>query len=111
MRNCVRAGGPRRHCAILSNAHAQCCGALPALVGGLFVTAIYALICLVYAALLPGIFERVWHTEALFDRSVAGIPLEELLYGLASGALATAALPAVTGQRYLREPRHESRGR
>ena len=85
--------------------------ALPALVGGLFVTAIYALICLLYAALLPGIFERVWHTEALFDRSVAGIPLEELLYGLASGALATAALPAVTGQRYLREPRHESPGR
>ena len=85
--------------------------ALPALVGGLFVTAIYALICLLYAALLPGIFERVWHTEALFDRSVAGIPLEELLYGLASGALATAALPAVTGQRYLREPRPESPGR
>ena len=84
---------------------------LPALFGGLFVTAIYALICLVYAALLPGIFERVWHTEALFDRSIAGIPLEELLYGFASGALATAALPAVTGQRYLREPRHESHGR
>lgn len=84
---------------------------VPALVGGLFVTAIYALIGLVYAAMLPGIFDRVWHTEALFDRSVAGIPLEELLYGLVSGALATAALPAVTGQRYLREPRHESLGR
>lgn len=85
--------------------------AVPALVGGLFVTAIYALVCLIYAALLPGVFDRVWHTEALFDRSVAGIPLEELLYGLVSGALATAALPAVTGQRYLRERRYESPGR
>ena len=85
--------------------------ALPAALGGLFVTAIYWLICLLYAALLPGIFDRVWHTEALFDRAFAGIPLEELLYAFASGALATAALPAVTGQRYLREPRHESPGR
>ena len=84
---------------------------VPALLGGLLVTAIYALLCLLYAALLPGIFERVWHTETLFDRTVAGIPLEELLYGFASGALATATLPAVTGQRYRREPHPESPGR
>jgi hypothetical protein len=76
--------------------------ALPALVGGLFVTAIYAIICLVYAALLPGIFDRVWHTEALFDRTLAAIPLEELLYGLASGALATAVLPVVLRGRWER---------
>lgn len=81
--------------------------ASPALQGGLIVTAIYGLICLAYEALLPGIFDSVWHTEALFNRTVAGVPLEELLYGLTSGALATAALPAITGDRYLSALRHE----
>ena len=76
--------------------------AMPAALGGAIVTAIYALICLVYAAMLPGIFDRVWHTEALFDRSVAGIPLEELLYAFASGALATALLPVVLRGRWER---------
>lgn len=83
-------------------------GAAP--LGGLLVAAIYGLLCLLYEALLPGTFERVWHTETLFNRTVAHVPLEELLYGFASGALATAALPAVTGSRYLRERRPESPG-
>jgi len=76
--------------------------ALPALLGGAFVTVLYGLLCLLYAALLPGIFDRVWHTEGLFDRAIAGIPLEELLYGFASGALATAVLPVVLRGRWAR---------
>ncbi len=87
---------------------------LPSLAGGGVVTAVYAAICLVYAELLPGVFERVWHTEDLFHRSVAGVPLEELVYGFASGALATAALPTVLGFRYhpaSRPPSARRRGR
>jgi hypothetical protein len=73
-----------------------------ALTGGLVVTAIYGAICLLYEALLPGVFERVWHTEGLFNRTVAGVPLEELVYGAASGALATVVLPWLRGERYAR---------
>jgi hypothetical protein len=76
--------------------------ALPALLGGAFVTVLYGFLCLLYAALLPGIFDRVWHTEGLFDRAIAGIPLEELLYAFASGALATAVLPVVLRGRWAR---------
>jgi hypothetical protein len=76
--------------------------AVPALVGGLVTAAVYALVCLAFGALLPGVFGRVWHTEGLIDRAVAGIPLEELLYGGLSGALATVALPATLGERYVR---------
>ena len=76
--------------------------ALPALIGGAIVTLLYGFICLLYAALLPGIFDRVWHTEGLFDRAIAGIPLEELLYAFASGALATAVLPVVLRGRWER---------
>ena len=76
--------------------------ALPAPIGGAIVTLLYGILCLLYEALLPGIFERVWHTEALFDRAFAGIPLEELLYAFASGALATAVLPVVLRGRWER---------
>jgi hypothetical protein len=79
-----------------------------AVTGGLFITAIYGAICLAYEALLPGVFARVWHTEGLFDRTLAGVPLEELVYGASSGALATVLLPWARGERYA--PR-ERRGR
>ncbi len=74
--------------------------ALPALRGGLVVAAVYGLVCLAFEALLPGVFARVWHTEGLIDRAVAGVPLEELLYGGVSGALATVALPTLAGERH-----------
>ena len=71
-----------------------------ALIGGWFIAAIYGGVCYLYAALLPGVFDRVWHTEALFDRAVAGVPLEELVYGAVSGALATVVLPWLRGEGY-----------
>jgi len=73
-----------------------------ALTGGMFITGVYGAIGVLYEALLPGVFDRVWHTDALFARTVAGVPLEELVYGAASGALATVVLPWLRGERYIR---------
>ena len=73
-----------------------------ALIGGAFITLVYGLVCLAFDALLPGAFDRIWHTEGLFDRTVAGVPLEELVYGAASGALATVVLPWLRGEGYVR---------
>ncbi len=75
--------------------------AIPAVIGGSLSTAVYGLICVAYAAALPGVFTRVWHTERFLDRFVAGVPLEELIYGFASGAIATAFLPTALGLRFV----------
>ena len=75
--------------------------ARPAIVGGALSTVVYGGICLVYGAALPGVFARVWHTERFFARFVAGVPLEEFLYGFASGAIATVFLPTVLGLRFV----------
>lgn len=73
---------------------------LPALLGGLIVALVYGVLCAIFAQLIPGVFERIWHTEALIGRAVAGVPLEELLYAFASGAVATAAFPFARDERY-----------
>ncbi|HEU4539190.1 MAG TPA: lycopene cyclase domain-containing protein [Polyangiaceae bacterium] len=71
--------------------------ARPSLLGGLLSTAIYAALCLLYGALLPGVFQRVWHTDQFLDRFVLGLPLEELLYGWAAGSAASAFVPFAFG--------------
>lgn len=72
---------------------------LPALAGGALSTVTYAVICLIYARIFPGVFERVWHTERFLHRFVLGVPIEELLYGLLSGVVSGAFYPFVTGSR------------
>jgi hypothetical protein len=72
----------------------------PVLLGGLIVTLVYGLLCAIFAQLIPGVFERIWHTEALIGRAIVGVPLEELLYAFASGAIATAAFPFVRDEAY-----------
>jgi lycopene cyclase-like protein len=74
----------------------------PSLLGGLVSTLIYAALCLLYEALLPGVFRRVWHTERLLGRFVLGVPLEELLYGWTAGAVAAAFVPYAFGLRFAR---------
>lgn len=74
--------------------------AAPGLLGGLVSTLVYAALCLLYEALLPGVFRRVWHTERLLGRFVLGLPLEELLYGWAAGSAASALVPFAFGLRY-----------
>lgn len=78
--------------------------ALPSLLGGLLSMLVYSGLCLAFAALLPGVFELAWHTEQFLDRSVLGIPVEELMYGFAAGVAATAFYPYVTNQRLRRRP-------
>lgn len=67
----------------------------PGLAGGLIAASVYTALCLFYALLLPGVFERVWHTESFLDRMVLGVPLEELLYGFGAGLIATVFYPYV----------------
>jgi hypothetical protein len=74
----------------------------PALVGSLLSVATYAVICLLYARIFPGVFARVWHTERFLHRFVLGVPLEELVYGYLSGAVSAAFYPFVTGSRFAR---------
>ncbi|MFO0724115.1 MAG: lycopene cyclase domain-containing protein [Myxococcota bacterium] len=72
------------------------------LFGGIAVATVYALTCVVFAALIPGVFEHIWHTEGLIHRAVVGVPIEELCYGFASGALAAVVFPFARGERYLK---------
>jgi hypothetical protein len=76
----------------------------PSLLGGLVSTLVYAALCWLYAALLPGVFARAWHTERFLNRFAAGVPLEELLYGWAAGSVATVFLPFAFGLRFVRRP-------
>ena len=71
---------------------------VPALLGAVLSTVTYAVVCLLYARLLPGVFGRVWHTERFLHRYVLGVPIEELAYGFCAGVAAAAFLPFVTGQ-------------
>jgi hypothetical protein len=72
------------------------------LLGALWVTAVYGGLCLLYQALLPGVFARVWHTQGLFERHVGGVPVEELAYAAASGGLASVVLPWLRRERHVR---------
>lgn len=68
--------------------------------GGLIAVGTYAVVCLVYAAIRPGVFERVWHTERFIHRFAFGIPIEELVYGFLAGVVASVFYPYVAGLRY-----------
>ena len=79
--------------------------ALASLFGAFLSVTTYAAVCFVYAALRPGVFLRVWHTERFLHRFLFGIPLEELLYGFASGLVAAVFYPFVANLAYARAPR------
>lgn len=67
--------------------------AVPGLLGALVSAAIYLGLCLVFGALLPGVFERTWRASVLLPGTLLGVPLDEVLYGLGAGFGAT-VLPA-----------------
>lgn len=79
--------------------------AVPALSGGVLAVLVYGAICLIFAAILPGVFQRIWHTEGLWNRFILGVPLEELAYGFLAGAAATAFYPYAFGRAF-RPPGH-----
>lgn len=67
---------------------------VPSLLGALLSAAIYLGVCLVFAALVPGVFARTWRPSVLLPgRALLGVPLDEILYGLGAGFAAT-VLPA-----------------
>jgi len=74
----------------------------PALLGSLLSVTTYACVCLVYAALRPGVFSRVWHTERFMHRFVLGVPIEEILYGWLSGVVASVFYPLVARMRFVK---------
>lgn len=80
----------------------------PALLGGCISAAAYFMLCLAAAALMPGIFKNIWHTEKFLNIFIAGVPLEELLYGFSSGFVSTAFYPYVFGRRFIHRTANEA---
>jgi len=66
---------------------------VPGLLGALLTTGLYTGLCLIFGALLPGIFELAWNTDAFLNRFVLGVPVEELMYGFCAGLAATVFYP------------------
>ncbi|MCP3144345.1 lycopene cyclase domain-containing protein [Pyxidicoccus xibeiensis] len=80
--------------------------AVPSLLGALLTALIYLGLCLVFAALVPGVFDRTWRPSLLFPGRLLGVPLDEVLYGLGAGFGATAVPMWAFGWRFmpLRQP-------
>lgn len=75
--------------------------AVPSLLGALVSAAIYLGLCLVFGALLPGVFERTWRASVLLPGRLLGVPLDEVLYGLGAGFGATAVPAWAFGLRFV----------
>ena len=73
--------------------------ALRSLLGGALFTAYYAVFMWGLEWLAPGYVERVWNLQALSGVSIAGIPLEELLFGFAFGLYWTGVYEHLTWNR------------
>ncbi|WP_437600013.1 lycopene cyclase domain-containing protein [Sorangium sp. So ce590] len=74
---------------------------VPSLLGALLSATVYLCLCLVFAALVPGVFERTWRPSALLPgKALLGVPLDEILYGLGAGLVATVFPAWAFGFRY-----------
>ncbi|WP_437485279.1 lycopene cyclase domain-containing protein [Sorangium sp. So ce1014] len=74
---------------------------VPSLLGALLSATVYLGLCLVFAALVPGVFERTWRPSALLPgKALLGVPLDEILYGLGAGLAATVFPAWAFGFRY-----------
>lgn len=74
----------------------------PALAGSALTTVAYGALCLVFSAIIPGVFDLAWNTEKFSNLFVLGVPLEELLYAACTGLVGTVFYPYVTGARFVR---------
>lgn len=70
---------------------------VPALVGMMVTTVVYGAACVALDVFHPQVFHTVWRTRELSAMFVFGVPLEELLYGAASGFAGTLFVPFVRG--------------
>jgi hypothetical protein len=75
--------------------------ALPCVLGGLASLFVYTLLCLIFGALIPGVFQLAWNLEQFSNVFLLGVPLEELMYGFCSGYAATVFYPFVLGERFV----------
>lgn len=73
---------------------------VPSLLGGALSTAIYLALCLVFAAIVPGVFERTWRPSLFLPAKLLGVPLDELLYGFGAGVSGTAFPAYILGLRF-----------
>lgn len=65
----------------------------PACLSGGTTLLAYAGACMALEFLLPGTFERYWHTDSLLNAFVGPLPVEELLYGFSAGFAAAVVYP------------------
>jgi len=75
---------------------------VPSLLGGGVSALVYGAICYVFALLIPDVFELSWHAERFSNVYLLGVPLEELLYSVGAGVVATAFYPFVFSQRFVK---------
>ncbi|QSQ23567.1 hypothetical protein JY651_00860 [Pyxidicoccus parkwayensis] len=75
--------------------------AVPSLLGALVSAGIYLALCLVFGALVPGVFERTWRPGVLLTGKLLGVPLDEVLYGLGAGFGATIVPAWACGWRFM----------
>lgn len=71
-----------------------------ALIGGAGYGLIYWVLFLLFACIYPNAFETVWHTDKISNVFVAGVPLEEVAYGIASGTSAAVCIPFMLNFHY-----------
>ncbi|WP_437938051.1 lycopene cyclase domain-containing protein [Sorangium sp. So ce341] len=78
---------------------------VPGLLGAVLSAALYLGLCLVFAALVPGVFERTWRPSVLLPgRTLLGVPVDEILYGLGAGLAATVFPAWAFELRYAKAP-------
>jgi hypothetical protein len=65
--------------------------------GGVVTVGTYSAICLAFEGLLPGAFDRYWHTTGLLNAFAGPVPLEELIYGFAAGFSVAVVYPFAFG--------------
>src|SRR5690554_1487580 len=73
---------------------------IPSLAGGVVTCITYAFICFVFSMVFKDVFHIVWHGEKFSGVFVAGILLEEYLYGFAAGITGTVFYPFLSNSKY-----------
>jgi hypothetical protein len=67
----------------------------PALLGAIYSGVFYTALCFLLMIIIPDVFALNWNTEKFLDLYLLGIPVEEILYALSAGAVATVFYPYV----------------
>lgn len=78
------------------------------LMGGLLFFALYGLFMISLRIAVPGYIEQVWNLPALSGLLIAGIPLEELLFGASFGLFWAGVYEHLTWSRPLRPPQESA---